>query len=49
MRHGTSGRRPRNRNHNNNGGRRGNGQQRTQVYDSNGPDVRIRGNAHQVA
>lgn len=47
MRHGTSGRRQRNRN---GGGRRGgNNQQRTQVYDSNGPDVRIRGTAHQVA
>ncbi len=47
MRHGTSGRRQRNRNNNNNGRR--NNQPRTQVYDSNGPDVRIRGNAHQVA
>lgn len=46
MRHGTSSRRQRNRN--SNGGRRNN-QQRTQVYDSNGPDVRIRGTAHQVA
>lgn len=46
MRHGTSNRRPRNRN--NNAGRRNN-QPRTQVYDSNGPDVRIRGTAHQVA
>ncbi len=44
MRHGTSNRRNRNRN----SGRRNN-QQRTQVYDSNGPDVRIRGTAHQVA
>lgn len=51
MRHGTSSpnnRRQRNRS-NNNGGRRNPQQQRTQVYDSNGPDVRIRGNAHQVA
>lgn len=46
MKHGTGSRRQRNRG--NNGGRRGN-QQRTQVYDSNGPDVRIRGTAHQVA
>ncbi len=46
MRHGTSNRRQRNRN--NSGGRRNN-QSRTQVYDSNGPDVRIRGTAHQVA
>ena len=45
MRHGTSNRRQRSRS---NGGRRSN-QQRTQVYDSNGPDVRIRGTAHQVA
>ncbi len=44
MRHGTSGRRQRNR-----GGGRRNNQPRTQVYDSNGPDVRIRGTAHQVA
>ncbi len=46
MRHGTSSRRNRNRSNN---GRRSNGQQRTQVFDSNGPDVRIRGTAHQVA
>lgn len=45
MRHGTSGRRQRNRG---NSARRS-GQARTQVYDSNGPDVRIRGTAHQVA
>ena len=44
MRHGTSNRR-RSRG---NGGRRGNNQ-RMQVFDSNGPDVRIRGTAHQVA
>lgn len=56
MRHGAAGRRHRNRGGsnngsnggNNNGGRRHNNQ-RTQVYDSNGPDVRIRGTAHQVA
>ncbi len=47
MRHGTSGRRQRNRN--NGGGSRRNNNQRSQVYDSNGPDVRIRGTAHQVA
>ena len=46
MKHGSGSRRQRNRGNNN--GRRGN-QQRTQVYDSNGPDVRIRGTAHQVA
>ena len=46
MRHGTSNnRRQRNRG---NGGRRGGNQQRMQVFDSNGPDVRIRGTAHQV-
>ena len=49
MRHGTSNRRHRNRNNNNNNGGRRNNQPRTQVYDSNGPDVRIRGTAHQVA
>ena len=43
MRHGTSGRR-RGR-----GGGRRNNNQRMQVFDSNGPDVRIRGTAHQVA
>lgn len=45
MRHGPSNRRHRNRG---NGGRRNNHHQRTQVFDSNGPDVRIRGTAHQV-
>ena len=45
MRHGTSNRRQRNRG---NGGRRNGNQQRMQVFDSNGPDVRIRGTAHQV-
>lgn len=45
MRHGTSNRRQRGRG---NGGRRGNNQ-RSQVFDSNGPEVRIRGTAHQVA
>lgn len=52
MRHGTSNnRRNRNRNNNtNNSGRHNNNQNsRTKVYDSNGPDVRIRGTAHQVA
>jgi len=61
MRHGTPGRRNRNRGHNggngghsggqhNNGQRRGNGptHNRNQIFDSNGPDVRIRGTAHQV-
>ena len=45
MRHGSTNRRQRGRG---NSGRRGN-QQRMQVFDSNGPDVRIRGTAHQVA
>lgn len=47
MRHGTSGRRQRN----NNRGSRNNGggnQQRNRVFDSNGPDVRIRGTSHQI-
>ena len=47
MRHGMMNRRPRN----NRGGqprRGGNGSSRMQVFDSNGPDVRIRGTAHQV-
>lgn len=43
MKHGTSGRRTRSRG---GSGRRGNN--KTQVFDSNGPDVRIRGTAHQV-
>ncbi len=50
MRHGATGRRSRNRGGNGNGngnGRRG-GQNRNQVFDSNGPDVRIRGTAHQI-
>ena len=55
MRHGPAGRRLRNRgggggNGNNNHGRRGGngGGNRNQVFDSNGPDVRIRGTAHQI-
>lgn len=50
MRHGTAGRRHRNNNRgSNNGGRpRNSGPQRMQVFDSNGPEVRIRGTAHQV-
>lgn len=43
MKHGSSGRRSRGRG---GSGRRGNN--KTQVFDSNGPDVRIRGTAHQV-
>lgn len=45
MRHGTSNRRSRGRN-NNNKGKGGNN--RAQVFDSNGPEVRIRGTAHQI-
>lgn len=58
MRHGPAGRRLRNRgggggggNNGNNGGgqrRHGGGNNRNQVFDSNGPDVRIRGTAHQI-
>jgi hypothetical protein len=50
MRHGTSNRRQRNRGSGGNGGSGGNrpSQNRMQVFDSNGPDVRIRGTAHQV-
>lgn len=44
MRHASSNRRQRKRSN----GHRSN-QNRMQVYDSNGPDVRIRGTAHQVA
>lgn len=44
MRHGSSNRRQRSRNT----GRRSGGNQRSQVFDSNGPEVRIRGTAHQV-
>lgn len=43
MRHGQAGKRPRGRN-----GRRPHNNSRVQVYDSNGPNVRIRGNALQV-
>ncbi len=44
MKHGSNTRRPRHNGRNN--GRNNN--PRTQVFDSNGPDVRIRGNASQV-
>jgi len=47
MRHGSSNRRGRKRS--NNGGNRRGGNNRSHVFDSNGPDVRIRGTAHQVA
>ena len=45
MRHGTSSNR-RSRSRGNNRGKGGNG--RAQVFDSNGPEVRIRGTAHQI-
>lgn len=45
MRHGSSNRRQRNRG----GNSRRPTQNRNKVFDSNGPDVRIRGTAHQVA
>lgn len=51
MRHNAAaGRRSRNRGHQSGGGRRNGGGQpnRTQVFDSNGPDVRIRGTAAQI-
>lgn len=44
MRNGTQNRRSRGRG----GASRKSGNQRSQVYDSNGPEVRIRGTAHQV-
>jgi hypothetical protein len=44
MRHGNANRRQRNRG----GSRRGGAPNRSQVFDSNGPDVRIRGTAHQI-
>ncbi len=50
MRHGSQNRRPRNKSHHNgqnNGARRGT-YNRNQIFDSNGPEVRIRGTAHQV-
>lgn len=51
MRHGTSNRRSRNnRGHGGGGGHRqgGGAPNRAQVFDSNGPDVRIRGTAYQI-
>ena len=59
MRHNQNGRRFRGRNngqgggqghhhHNNGGGNRGRVNPRVQTFDSNGPDVRIRGNAYQI-
>jgi len=56
MRHGTSNRRSRNRGGHSGGGNGGGGQRhsgggspnRSQVFDSNGPEVRIRGTAFQI-
>jgi hypothetical protein len=52
MRHVASNRKSRSRGNNGNNGNSGNNRRgnsnRTQVFDSNGPDVRIRGTAHQV-
>lgn len=53
MRHGTSNRRSRNRPHSGGGGgghrpQGGGGPNRAQVFDSNGPEVRIRGTAYQI-
>lgn len=44
MKHGSTSRRSRN----NRGGGRRNNNAKSRVYDSNGPDVRIRGTAHQI-
>jgi len=46
MKHNASNRRSRGRNNRNNN--RGNQNPRSQVHDSNGPDVRIRGTANQI-
>jgi hypothetical protein len=48
MRNNSSGRRSRGRNNNNNGNNRRHTNNRSQVFDSNGPEVRIRGTAYQV-
>src|SRR6201996_4154542 len=48
MRQGPNPKRSRGRNNNNNNGRRPNMPLRMQTFDSNGPDVRIRGSAFQV-
>ena len=47
MKHNNSNRRSRGRGGNNS--RRGGGNNRAKVFDSNGPDVRIRGTAHQIS
>ena len=54
MRHGSGNRRQRNSNrnngrrHNNGNGGNGGAPNRSHVFDSNGPEVRIRGTAHQI-
>jgi hypothetical protein len=48
MRHGAAGRRSRNRGGHGQGGQRHRPNNRAQVFDSNGPDVRIRGTAYQI-
>ena len=47
MRHGSGNRRQRGRNNSRRGNNNG-APNRSQVFDSNGPDVRIRGTAHQI-
>jgi hypothetical protein len=49
MKHNNSNRRSRGRSGNNNARRGSGGNNRAQVFDSNGPDVRIRGTAHQIS
>ena len=48
MRNGQNNKRMRNRNNNNNNNRRGQNPM-TRVYESNGPDIKIRGTASHVA
>lgn len=48
MKHGSSNRRQRGRGGSNRRGGQGGGNNRSRVFDSNGPEVRIRGTAHQV-
>ncbi len=48
MRSGPNTRRPMRRGNNNGGGGRRGGSPRSQSFDSNGPDIKVRGNAQQV-
>lgn len=48
MRSGPNTRRPMRRGNNNSGGGRRGGSPRSQSFDSNGPDIKVRGNAQQV-